>query len=224
MRVNLDLTKSNPNNLISDESLYIFVNVAHTLNHDFFFGGSDLEVWSAVGKTGTKYTENVDYTLGGINVNLSQRTEENVYSTITFSVLDKVTRYISYRATADKIKYTDKLKMERSSTQYIDLSLGPATTIVLPADKNVNLYGRIVATDLLSYDFNLPVEDEEIIGDWPTGQIRETMYYSFGNKLAINIDNGTTWATIALTQDIFAYVPSGSMLLSGAAITSKEDA
>lgn len=60
---------------------------AFTMNHDYFWGGSDLEIWTAASKTGTQLTQGTDYTLGGSTgttaVALATESGKTCYTEIT---------------------------------------------------------------------------------------------------------------------------------------------
>ena len=49
MKVNIDLTKTNNNNDITDELLSDVGSGFFFLYHDFFYGSTDIEIWTAAG-------------------------------------------------------------------------------------------------------------------------------------------------------------------------------
>ena len=116
MRVNIDLTKTNPNNIISDEQYTDVGSSAFNLVHDFFYGSTDLELWTAAGKTGTQLTETTDYTLAGINSDLTTRAGVNIYSTVQVTNVTYQTGdlYISYHACADFVDALDRYTVVRN--------------------------------------------------------------------------------------------------------------
>lgn len=62
---------------------------AYSINHDYFWGGADLEIWTGAGKSGTRLTEGAgnDYTLGGDTTTrataLTTESGKTVYKTVT---------------------------------------------------------------------------------------------------------------------------------------------
>jgi len=128
MRVNIDLTKTNSNNDISDE-LYNNVGAsAFNLVHDFFYGSTDLEIWTGAGQTGTQLVETTDYDLGGIDTDLTTRAGVNIYSTVTVTNVTYQTGdlYITYHACADFIDALDRYKVVRSDGNSWELTSGNA--------------------------------------------------------------------------------------------------
>jgi hypothetical protein len=113
MKVDLDLTKTNASNEISDETHTNIGASAHSLGHDRFYGSTDLRIWTGASETGTQLIENTDYTLGGIDSNLTTRSGFNVYSTVTITnvTYQSGTLYFIYRATADLIVAEDLLEI-----------------------------------------------------------------------------------------------------------------
>lgn len=57
------------------------------INHDYFWGSTDFEIWTAAGKTGTQLIDGVDYTLSGSGGTkaavLSTESGKTVYTTVT---------------------------------------------------------------------------------------------------------------------------------------------
>lgn len=131
MKVNLDLTATAAENLISDELHNNVGAAAFNLDHDFFYGGTELEIWTGTGKSGTQLIENTDYTLAGIDSNLTARAGRNVYTTVT---IDNVTYqtgnlYFTYQATADYVDADDRYKVVRASGQSWELTSSGAFEI-----------------------------------------------------------------------------------------------
>jgi len=125
MKVNLDLTAAAAENLISDELKNNVGAAAFNLDHDFFYGDTELEIWTGAGKTGTQLEEDTDYTLAGIDANLTARAGRNVYTTVT---IDNVTYqtgdlYFTYQAAADYVDADDRYKVVRASS-YWELTSG----------------------------------------------------------------------------------------------------
>ena len=117
MRVNLDLLKTNPNNDIADELHSNVGASAFNLYHDFFYGGLDLEIWTAPGQTGTQLTDGVDYNLSDTNDDLSDRAGVTIYGSVT---IDNVTYqtgdlYFTYHACADYVDAADIVDLENLS-------------------------------------------------------------------------------------------------------------
>lgn len=128
MKVNLDLTAAAAENLISDELKNNVGAAAFNMEHDFFYGGTEMEIWTAAGGTGTQLTEGVDYTLGDIDANFTTRAGRNVYTTVT---IDNVTYqtgdlYFTYQATADYVDADDRYMVVRATGQYWELTSGGA--------------------------------------------------------------------------------------------------
>jgi len=128
MKVNLDLTAVAAENLISDELKNNVGAAAFNMVHDFFYGATEMEIWTAAGQTGTQLTEGVDYTLGGIDSNFSSRAGRSVYTTV---VIDNVTYqtgdlYFTYQATADYVDADDRYSVVRAAGQSWELTAGGA--------------------------------------------------------------------------------------------------
>jgi len=113
MKVDLDLTKTNSNNEITDETHTNMGSSANSLNHDRFYGSTDLRIWTAASESGTQLIEDTDYTLGGIDSDLTTRSGFNVYSTVTITnvTYQSGTLYFTYRATADVLDADDLLEV-----------------------------------------------------------------------------------------------------------------
>lgn len=139
MKVNLDLTATAGTNLIDDEIQSNVGASAFNLEHDFFYGSTELEIWTAAGQTGTQLVEDTDYTLGGINENLTSRAGRNVYSTVTVTNATYQTGdlYFAYQAAADYVDATDRYRVERASGQYYDLT-STGTFEVATSDTGAN--------------------------------------------------------------------------------------
>ena len=131
MKVNIDLTAAAAENLITDELKNNVGAAAFNMDHDFFYGSTEMEIWTGAGKTGTQLTEGVDYTLAGIDSNFTARAGRNVYTTVT---IDNVTYqtgdlYFTYQATADYVDADDRYKVVRATGQYWELTAGGAFEI-----------------------------------------------------------------------------------------------
>ena len=110
--VNLDLTLSNPDNEFDDE-LYTDVGTGEfSLEHDMFFVGAALEIWTGAGGTGSQLSLTTDYTLHGLNESLTRRANRDVYQRLkivnaTYQTGDL---YVSYWACADYITSEDTIQ------------------------------------------------------------------------------------------------------------------
>lgn len=107
--VDLDLSLSNPDNEIDDE-LHSNVGTSEfNLDHDMFFVGAALEIWTAAGQTGTQLALTTDYTLHGKHESLSKRANRDVYQRIKIvnALYQSVDLYFTYWACADYISIGD---------------------------------------------------------------------------------------------------------------------
>ncbi len=108
-KVNLDLQNTNSSNDITDELKNNVGSSAFGLVHDRFFGGAELTIYTGAGETGTLLVQDTDYTLGGLDSDLTAEAIAQVWSTI---VIDNVTYqtgnlYFNYHAVADEIDADD---------------------------------------------------------------------------------------------------------------------
>lgn len=121
MKVNIDLNKSNLNNYITDELRSNVGSSAFMLEHDFFFDGTDFQIWTGPGMSGTKLNEGSDYIFTGKHLELSQRANGNVYQYVTIlnATYQTGDLYFNYHACADWIEAEDQYSLVRSEQQYI---------------------------------------------------------------------------------------------------------
>lgn len=107
--VNLDLTLSESDNNITDEFKTSLGTSEFNLEHDMFFVGTAIEIWTGVGKTGTQLTLTTDYTLHGENESLTRRANRSVYQRIKIvnAIYQACDLYFNYWATADYVDADD---------------------------------------------------------------------------------------------------------------------
>jgi hypothetical protein len=86
---------------------------AFNIDHDYFWGSTDLEIWTAAGKAGTQLTEGVDYSLSGDSgtkaTSLTVESGKTVYTTITVinAAYQAVNLYFNGEYIADDNKWDD---------------------------------------------------------------------------------------------------------------------
>ncbi len=110
MKVNLDLAKTNSSNLITDELKTDLGSLAFELDHDRFFGSTDMRIWTGVGETGTQLTDGVDYSVQGLDADLTAESVAQIYSeviilNVTYQTGDL---YFNYHAAADEVDEDDR--------------------------------------------------------------------------------------------------------------------
>ncbi len=111
MKINLDLAGTNSDNDIADELLANVGSSAFSLAHDRFFGTAALlRIWTGAGETGTQLVLDTDYTVQGLDSNLTAKAIAQVWSQIQ---VDNVTYqtgnlYFNYHAVADEIDALDR--------------------------------------------------------------------------------------------------------------------
>lgn len=109
-KVNLDLAKTNNDNLITDELLSNVGSSEFSLEHDRFFGSTDMEIWTGAGKIGTQLTDGVDYSLQGLDSDLTAESVAQIYSTVIVLNVTYQTGnlYFNYHAAADEVDALDR--------------------------------------------------------------------------------------------------------------------
>lgn len=103
------LDKNLTGTAISDEIHEDVGASAFNLDHDTFFGSTDLEIWTGPGKTGTQLTETTDYTLGGEDTRLTSEAGKSVYTqvTVTNGTYQSGTLYFTYKTVGDYVEAED---------------------------------------------------------------------------------------------------------------------
>ncbi|RLA02323.1 MAG: hypothetical protein DRQ47_06930, partial [Gammaproteobacteria bacterium] len=136
MKVNKDLTATASANLILDELYTNTGSSSFNLEHDFFYGGAELEIWTMANQAGILLTEDTDYTLSDIDDTLTNQASRNVYKAVT---IDNVTYqsddiYFSYQACADFVDADDRYMVTREDGQYWDLNSSGGFDLVVSDD------------------------------------------------------------------------------------------
>ncbi len=110
MKVNLDLAKTNSSNIIADELLSNVGSSAFSLEHDRFFGSTDMRIWTGAGETGTQLTDGVDYSLQGLDSDLTAESVASIYSTVIIlnATYQTGNLYFNYHAAGDEIDALDR--------------------------------------------------------------------------------------------------------------------
>lgn len=228
MKVNLDLTAAASANLIIDELHTDVGSSAFDLDHDFFYGGVDLDIWTAAGQTGTQLVEDTDYTLGDVNANLTSRAGRNVYTTVTVTNATYQTGdlYFTYQATADYVDATDRYRVERADGQYYDLtSTGTfeiATTDTGASSVDVNSAGGVnvtAANDTLITTTNFTVDGVSHFKD-TKGTVYLSQFATF--QAALDYLN-TTYSGGTLFVDVDNYDLGAEITAAGQAIQLYSD-
>lgn len=144
MKINLDLAGTNSDNGIADELKTDVGSSAFDLDHDRFFGTAALlRIWTGVGETGTQLTLNTDYTMQGLDSDLTAEAIAQVWSQIKIENVAYQTGdlYFNYHAVADEINAldhfgtvtvsavgpTDDLDVSQVRTIFLDCSGGNVT-------------------------------------------------------------------------------------------------
>ncbi len=103
-RIEIDLTGA----AFSDELHSNVGASAFTLDHDWFWGGANLEIWTAAGQTGTKLTEGAgdDYILSVEDTYLTEQSGKTVYGKIQVvnAAYQAVDLYYNGEYIADSVK------------------------------------------------------------------------------------------------------------------------
>ncbi|HEX3047191.1 MAG TPA: hypothetical protein VHY08_20725, partial [Bacillota bacterium] len=125
-RVNMYTDKINEiltGTLISDEKHKDAGTKVFCLNHDTFWGGSDLEIWTGSNKTGTQLIQDTDYILGNEDINLSDSSEKAVYTTVNVinASFQSGTLYFTYYTLGDYTQAKDINDVNHSlNTGWVD--------------------------------------------------------------------------------------------------------
>lgn len=108
-KVNLDLAGINSANDIVDELKNNVGSSAFSLDHDRFFGGAILLIYTGAGETGVKLVQDTDYSLSGLDSDLTAEAIAQVWSLITVENVTYQTGnlYFTYHAVADEIDAED---------------------------------------------------------------------------------------------------------------------
>lgn len=228
MKINLDLTAAASTNLITDEVQTDVGASAFNLNHDFFYGGTELDIWTGSGSTGTQLVEDTDYTLGGINDNLTSRAGRNVYTTVTVTNATYQTGdlYFTYQATADYVDARDRYRVEREDGQYYDLT-STGTFEVATTDTGANSIdlaspGGISAT--ATDDINLTATNFTVDAVSQFKDTKGTVYLSqfSGFQAALDYLN-TNYSGGTLFVDVDNYDLGAEITAAGQAIQLHSD-
>ncbi len=123
MKVNLDLTSVAAENYIEDDYYLNVGSPTFILRHDYFYGEEKLEIWTAAGQTGTQLS-GTDYSLGGIDEDLTERAERNIYTNIqiTNPTYQSGDLYFTYQACGDLVDADDRYQVYRTDEQYWKLN------------------------------------------------------------------------------------------------------
>jgi len=94
---------------ISDEVHSDVGSSAFELDHDTFFAGSDLEIWTGAGGTGTQLVEDTDYSVSGQDSDLSTEAGKDVYTLITVinGTYQSGDLYFTYKTLGDYVEAAD---------------------------------------------------------------------------------------------------------------------
>lgn len=107
MKVNLDLAGINSDNDIADELKTDVGSSAFDLAHDRFFGTAALlRIWTGVGEAGVQLVLNTDYTMQGLDSDLTAEAIAQVWSQVKIENVAYQTGnlYFNYHAVADEVK------------------------------------------------------------------------------------------------------------------------
>lgn len=110
MKVNLDLAGTNSDNDIVDELKSNVGSDAFDLTHDRFFGTvALLRIWTGAGETGTQLILDTDYTMQGLDSDLTAEAIVQVWSQVKIENVTYQTGnlYFNYHAAADEVDAED---------------------------------------------------------------------------------------------------------------------
>jgi hypothetical protein len=114
----------NPVGTLIEDELHTDVGAeSFNLNHDTFYAGTDLEIWTGEGQTGTQLVQDTDYTVGDEDTRLSTKTTKNVFTSITIinAAYQSGDLYFTYRVVGDYVDAADYNFIEETLNEpYVD--------------------------------------------------------------------------------------------------------
>jgi len=121
-KLNLDLTNTVPGNVITDELKTDVGAVKFSLEHDRFYGSTDLRIWTGAGESGTQLEEDVDYKVEDVDSDLTDRAAAIVYGSVRIinATYQTGNLYFNYNVCGDIVDADD---LEDSAEEAIGLAL-----------------------------------------------------------------------------------------------------